>query len=251
MREVSSNSLAPSQTILFRKKIIGINQWTGKRDSTKVIKEAYERVKVFLLPVGHILAFNLIEDTLHNVIQFHPESIIQNLPRCRRDMTYVLTVEKMEDYLTGTLPPLAESEAKTCKHQAACQTIRKKLANFLQSFTIRINKMRKRNDRLSARKTLMVILETEEEIKNTITDLQVLGPLMGEMTHPEKSESGIMNRKALFRQETISYPKIYALFGGTFTGLEKAVQEIWKSINMINNQSSHFYHLKTGRYLID
>lgn len=251
MREVSSNSLAPSQTILFRKKIIGINQWTGKRDSARVIREAYERVKVFLLPVGHILAFNLIEDTLHVVIQFHPESIIQNLPRCRRDMAYVLTVERMEEYLKGSLPPLAESEAKTCKHQAACQTIRKKLANFLQSFTIRINKMRRRNDRLSARKTLMVSLETEEEIRNTIAELQVLGPLMGEKIPPEKSESGIMNRNASFRQETISYKKIYALFGGTFIGLAMAVRQIWDILKLKNKQSSPFSHLRTGRYLID
>lgn len=251
MREVSSNFLAPSQTILFRKKIIGINQWTGKKDSQIIIREAYERVKVFLLPVGEILAFNLVEDTLHIVIQFHPESIIQNLPRYRRDMAYVLTVERMEDYLNGSLPPLAESEIKTCKHQAACKTIRKKLANFLQSFTIRINKMRRRNDRLSARKTLMVNLETEEEIRNTITELQVLGSLMGEKTPPEKSESGIMNRQAPFRQETISYRKIFTLFGGTFIGLEIAVRQIWDKIKTRGEQNSPFWHLRTGRYLID
>lgn len=228
-----TNHLECGKTYIFSKRIIEKNRWTSSYRKVRMVEAAFERLNHFILPIAEVLSFVMVGNRLTIVLKVHPEEIIRQLPRQKKHMTYRLTTQHLNDYLTGKLGSPAGKGAATCEDIPVHVTIRKKLANFLQSFTILYNRLSNRSDRLSARKTDIIHLENEAEIRNAIVESQLAPVVQKEANKPDVGDGNILNPKIRIKQEAIHYSGIANLFWGKYKNFE---QEVFRLFDLVQKQ---------------
>lgn len=234
-----TNHLECGKTYIFSKRIVERNRWTSSYSKVRMVDAAFERLNHFILPIAEVLSFVMVGNRLTIILKIHPEEIIRQLPRQKKHMTFRLTTHQLTDYLSGKFGSPAEKGAATCKDIPVHLTIRKKLANYLQSFTILYNRLSKRSDRLSARKTEIVELENEAEIRNAIAQSQLAPIIQKEANNPKSGDGNILKPNTRIKQEAIHYQGIVKLFWGKFKYFE---QEVFRLFELLKNQ------LRTGNF---
>lgn len=225
-----TKQLECGKTYIFSKRIIEKNRWTSSYRRNRMIKAAYERLNHFILPIAEVLSFVLVGNRLTIVLKVHPEEIIRQLPRQKKHMTYRLTTDHLCDYLSGKLGSPAEKGAATCSDIPVHVTVRKKLANFLQSFTILYNRLSHRSDRLSARKTDIVQLESESEIRNAIAQSQLAPVIQKESKNPVAGDQNILAPITRIKEEAIHYSGIATIFWGHYKHFEEEVFRLFDQL---------------------
>lgn len=126
--------MRPERSYLIRKKIIGINELDTDSDSWQ--KERFQKnLNRFILPFAELLSFSFTKGEVLMVIRTHPEEIIRKLPKYVEDQRYELKAWDLPKYLAGELGPIHNSK-HNCAELDPGWVIRKKVSNFLHSFTI-------------------------------------------------------------------------------------------------------------------
>lgn len=162
--------MRPERTYLIRKKIIGINQLDTEPDGWQ--NERFQRnLNRFILPFAELLSFSFTKGELLMVIHTHPEEIIRKLPKFVEDQKYELKASDLPKYLAGEMKPIHNSK-HNCSELEPGWVIRKKVSNFLHSFTIFFNRANDRPDRLFCRKTWIEELETGDKIREKIVEVE-------------------------------------------------------------------------------
>lgn len=221
--------MRPERIYLLRKKIIGANQLNTDADGWE--KERFqENLNRFILPFAELLSFSFTKEEVLMVIRIHPEEIIRKLPKYVEDQKYQLLASDLPKYLSGELGPIHNSK-HNCENLDPCWVIRKKVSNFLHSFTIFFNRLYARLDRLFRRKTWIEELDSEELIRRKIVEVETEPIRQGDERKPE--ECGNTLAEILNGDMTrVSIPSLKKLFGNKFTQLKK---KIWIEINRIQS----------------
>lgn len=154
--------MRPERTYLIRKKIISVNQLNTEPEGWQ--NDRFQKnLNRFILPFAKLLSFSFTQAELLIVIHTHPEEIIRKLPKYVDDQKYELTPSDLPKYLAGELGPIHNSK-HNCSELDPGWVIRKKLSNFLHSFTIFFNQESGRPDRLFSRNTSIEELDTEGKL---------------------------------------------------------------------------------------
>lgn len=243
--------LAPEKTYLIIKEVIGINTWFGSKSKTLASKQASQNLKKFFLPIGEVLSFELIKDRMIFQIKFHSAEIIAALPRQVKHQEYILEADMLADYLAGKLKPMAMEGKPTCASEKSSTILRKKIANFLQSFTIWFNKEFHRKDRLSGRKTEMYLLESEDEIRNSMINMKVVQYLAGDKRNPKKCGSNFMKKKDKEFNNSICFYKVAELFSGNLENFHLKVIIIFEKIRQVLASGGNFKDMSIKQFLFE
>lgn len=225
--------LSPEKTYLIIKEIIGINTWYKSKSKTLAINQASLNLKRFFLPIGEVLSFELIKDRMIFEVKFHSAGILAALPRQIKHQEYILEADMLPDYLAGKLNPIAMEGMPTYKGEKSSIILRKKIANFLQSFTIWFNKEFHRKDRLSARKTEMYLLESDEEICKAMINMKVVPYFLSEKLNSRISKTTGINKDTKELKNSICYYRIAELFNGNIENFHIQVRNVFEKFKQI------------------
>jgi hypothetical protein len=227
--------MLPEHVYLIRKKIISVNQLVSQ---SKGWEEDRLRVNLnrFILPIAELLAFSFTQNEILLVMRIHPEKIIRNLPKFVEDQKYFLTAGLLPDYLSGNLG-LIHNSTHNCSELDSSWVIRKKISNFLHSFTIFYNRKNKRQDRLFARKTHIEELTTDEEIRQSIVKVEIEPVIQGDKRDPE--DCGNSLRETLRGElNRIFIPSLQNLFGNDLRELLEKIASELKDFKLIPSRGS-------------
>jgi hypothetical protein len=245
---VEKSVLNPGGTYLFTKEILGINVWFPQNKMKWAIETGRKNLAIFLLPVGNVLAFTIVKSKLLLVIEFHQKEVLENVPKECKDQSYLLTADDLEKYIAGELPPLAENDSKTYKGENLSLALRKRFANFLQSFSIKYNRHYKRKDRLSARYTGIFELENSEDIKKTIAEIQNTPLLFDDARDLKICSTNTYQIEDREIQKFISYRKVIDLFEGSIKVFQEAVKEVRKRLQNNTKEYAYLQEVPPGAY---
>lgn len=243
--------LSPEKTYLIIKEVIGINTWFGSKSKTWASKQANLNLKRFFLPIGEILSFELIEDRMIFQIKFHSAEILEALPRQVKHQEYTLEADVLTDYLAGKLNPIAMEGKPTYKGEKCSIILRKKIANFLQSFTIWFNRKFRRKDRLSARKTEIYLLESEDEIRNSMINMKVVQYYSREKRNPKKCKTTFVKKTNREFNNSICYYRVAELFSGNLENFHLKVRNIFEKIMQILASGGNYKEQSIKEFLFE
>lgn len=234
----AKQEMRPERIYLIRKKIIGVNELDTKSDSWQ--KERFQKnLNRFILPFAELLSFSFTNEEVLMVIRTHPEEIIRKLPKYVEDQKYELTASDLPLYLSGELGSIHNSK-HNCAELDPCWVIRKKVSNFLHSFTIFFNRKNDRPDRLFRRKTWIEELDTDELVARKVVEVETEPIRQGDEREPE--ECGNTLKETLQGEmKRVSIPRLRALFGSDLSMLRARVLsevKILKEILDIRKTSS-------------
>ena len=224
-----AEKLEPEKMYFIRKHVIPWNEVTATGISNEIMRRNINR---FILTFAELIHFGLTETEVLLVIKMHPEEVIRKLPRKVRHQRYVLEVEDLEDYLAGKMPPLhtLKDENKTCMHLDPCWVLRKKVSNFLHSFTKIFNHKCGHWDRMFVRYTGIWEVENVEEVRKCIEEVSIAHTLMGDRTSPEKYVACTLRDLAQGGSRHIDATRISAILGESISSLVARVLCVWKKL---------------------
>lgn len=230
--------MRPERIYLIRKKIIGINELNT--DSIGWQNERFQRnLNRFILPFAELLSFSFTKGEVLMVIQTHPEEIIRKLPKYVEDQKYELKASDLPKYLSGELGPIHNSK-HNCSELDPSWVIRKKVSNFLHSFTIYFNRANSRPDRLFCRKTWIEELGSNKETIQKVVEVESEPIRQGDNRNPEEccNTLGEIMKGEMTR---VSIHRLKMIFGGDILHLKaRVLSEIEKLRKSQNNCFSPF-----------
>ncbi len=246
---VEQKLLSPGETYLLTKEILSINVWFPNNQQKWAIETGRRNLAIFLLPVGRILNFTIVKSKIHVLIQFHNKEVLEKVPRECKDQVYVLTSDEQDKYVAGELAPIAKEGSKTYLGDNLNIALRKRFANFLQSFTIQYNQHYGRKDRLSARYTGIFHLETDEAIRKVLTEVQNTPLIFDDKRDLENCNTNCYNIEDREVQRVISYQKIIDLFGGNLGTFQEAVKAVRMQLKVLQSDYKYLRKIAPGNYL--
>jgi hypothetical protein len=245
---IEQKNLKPGSTYLFTKEILGINIWFPNNQRQWAVSTGRKNLGIFLLPIGKVLGFTIVKNKLLIVIEFHSREVLEKVPRASKDQAYLLTAHDQDRYISGELPPIALEESPTYEGENLSVALRKRLANFLQSFTIQYNRHYGRKDRLSARYSGIFELEGEEDIKKVLTELQNTPLIHEDRRSLEACNTNTFDLEDKEIRKVISYRKVMELFGGTIKAFQDAARQVRKRLEEICGNFRYLQEVAPGCY---
>lgn len=171
------------------------------------------------------------------LIHTHPEDVIRKLPKFVEDQKYELQASDLPQYLSGELGPIHNSK-HNCADLDPGWVIRKKVSNFLHSFTIFFNRENGRPDRLFCRKTWIEELKTEKKIIQKVVEVETEPIRQGDSRNPEECCNTLA--EILKGEMTrVSISRLIALFKGNLKMLSVKVRNEIAKIRKSQNLSAH------------
>jgi hypothetical protein len=244
-----TKTLKPGASYLFTKEILGINVWFPRNQIKWTIQSGLRILGIILLPVGDVLAFTMVNNKLMILIRFYSEEVLEKVPRQSKHQAYELTSKDQAKYLSGELPPIAQKNALTYLGYDFGKILRKRVASFLQSLTIQYNRQYKRKDRLSARYTGIFELETEEEIKRVLAEMQNAPLVHSDKRTLEECNTNSFHLEDPMVSRVISYQQVKELFGGSLHAFQEAAREVRKKLMGMKQAFQYLTQVPPGRYL--
>lgn len=228
------NELTPGKTYKISKTILDINLYFPVRRGTGFSFElGKQMMSRFIVPMGTVYGFGMISKKIMMVVKFHPESILQNLPKQVRNMEYFPSPKQEECYLEGKLGPVCEEGYPDNKDKAGTYILKKGVARGLQSFAINYNRKYKRKDRLSSRPLEYYELESEEEVQEAIAEIDNAHIRNGANIRPDKCRTNCFRETLQEISECISISAVKKLFGGNLnTYAEKVLLYYYQKIKV-------------------
>lgn len=246
---IEQKILNPGGTYLFTKEILGINNWFPYNQKKWAIETARKNLAVFLLPVGRILAFSIVKNKLLILVKFHEGDVLEKVPKESKNQSYLLSSKDLDEYVSGKLPPIATRDSETYAGTNLSESLRKRFANFLQSFSIQYNNQYDRKDRLSARYTGIFELTESTEIKKVITEIQNT-PLI----HDDKRELENCNTNSYHLedpeiQKVISYKCVLEFFESNIEVFRSEVRAVRKRLKALVPEYKYLQQIPPGGYI--
>jgi hypothetical protein len=204
--------LEANGTYRVSKQILANNQHHTLTEVEWITKELTRSLRRILLPVGDILAFSVTENRIEYVVQFYSEEIIRRTPRKVKHLTQILSASERDDYLNGRLPDICQKNKPRCEDTSVDSILKKKCANFLQSYSRLYNRKFNRVDRLSGRLCQFQKLEDDQAIQNAIQLVQNAPKIAGEYMDLSICSTSSCNESAVSFQTCINFERVRELF---------------------------------------
>jgi hypothetical protein len=240
--------LEPNKTYLFTKEILATNQMFPGNRRKWSIETGRENLCRFLLPIGHVLNFTIVQNKLLMVITIHPPDVLKKVPRLVKDQSYTLEANTLDQYVNGKLQELAQKQRPTYEQDDLSKAIRKRFANFLQSFSIRYNRQYNRKDRLSARPTGIFEVQTEDDLRQLLSEIQNTPLIHGDKRDLNNCETNSYHLERKEVQKVISWKKVIDLFQGKLSVFQNAVRNIRAKLIRRANEFEYLKDIPPGWY---
>jgi hypothetical protein len=246
---IEHNELKPGGTYLFTKEILDNNVWFPQNRKRWILETYRKNLRVFILPVGKVLGYSIVKNKLMVVIEFHSKSVMEKVPRQCKDQVYELYSDDIDSYRAGKMPPIAEPDTLTYKGKDMCGAMRKRVANSLQSLTIRYNRHFGRKDRLSARFTGIFELETEEDIRNVLAEIQNAPLIHSDRRDLKRCDTNSFHLEDASIRQVVSTQRVLDLFGGSLIAFQEAARSVRKKLLEKERSFKILSQIPPGRYL--
>jgi hypothetical protein len=245
-----TKELQPEKTYLFTKEILGINEWFPRKRKAWTIKTFRKKIRLFVLPIGKVFGYAIVRNKLMIIVKFHPPEVTERVPRQCKNQVYELNSNNLEKYLSGELPPIARPGSLTYagKDLSACN--RKRMANMLQSQTIDYNEKFDRKDRLSARYTGIFELETEDELRSVLEEIQNAPLIHSDDEGLNECRINSFHLEDPMVKEVICFQSVLALYGGRVEAFQEAVREVRRKLKGMKHVYRYLEGVPPGRYLL-
>ena len=198
--------LEANATYQISKQIIANNQHHTLSEVEWITKELTRNLQRILLPVGDILAFAITGNRIEYVVRFYSEDIIRKTPRKVKHLNRILRVSERKEYLNGM--EICQKDKPNCQGISIDSILKKKCANFLQSYGRLYNRKFKREDRLSRRLCHFQKLETKLAIREAIQLVQNAPREDGEYNDLSVCYTSSINESSAEFQACINYPMV-------------------------------------------
>jgi len=219
-----TNILQASKTYLIRKEVM---KNTSLYFSTKDRDVMVYDLQRFILPIGHVLAFSFTPRGLAMVVQFHSEEVLRRLPRKVCDQKFLLNASNLDTYLTNADNGFHNTEFN-CSEQKAEDILKKKVSNFLHALAIAYNFAYLRKDRLSHRKLDYTLLESVDEIRQSVARVVSFPVEHGECKYPEKSRYSSIQDTFATRSDVLSLSLLHEIFDSGMESLRELLPKFKK-----------------------
>lgn len=241
--------LEPEKTYLFTKEIIATNQMFPGNKRKWAIEMGRENLSRFLLPIGHIMSFTVVRNKLLFVIKIHPEEVLRKVPKFVKDQAFRLEVKTLDQYIRGELQNIALPQTQTYELTDLAVAIRKRFANFLQSFTIRYNKQYNRRDRLSARPTGIYEIQGDEDLKQILLEIQNTPLIHGDNRDLDKCETNSFHLDRKDVRKVVSWQRVVDLFNGEMQNFQSEVKSTRSKLMRMLKNFEYLREVPPGWYL--
>jgi hypothetical protein len=212
-------NLEANATYRVSKQIIPNNQHLTLTEVEWITQELTRNLRRILLPVGDVLAFSVTRNRIEYVIRFYSEEIIRKTPREVRHLSQILSVSEREEYLNGM--EICKQDKPNCQGISVHSILKKKCANFLQSYGRLYNRKFNRTDRLSGRLCNFQKLETNLTIQNAIQLVQNAPKEAGEYIDLRICSTSSVNESSAVFQTCINYPMVREILLGEIPKVRK------------------------------
>jgi hypothetical protein len=245
---IERRRLIPGKTYLVTKEILSNNEMFPGNRRKWTIETGRETIGRFLLPIGHILSFTMVQNMFLIVIRIHNEQIIKKVPRMVKHQAYRLEAPKLDQYTEGQLEDIALPNSPTYEHEDLCKAVRKRFGNGFQSFSIRYNRQFNRKDRLSARPTGIYEVQGEEDLKQLLLEIQNTPLVHGDKSDLEHcaTNSYRLDRKDV--QKLISWQRVIDLVRGGMNAFKKEVKIVREKLLKLMEEFRYLQEIPPGWY---
>jgi hypothetical protein len=247
---IESKRLEPEKTYLLTKEILSNNQMFPCNRIKWTVETGRETIGRFLLPIGHILNFTMVQNKFLIVIKIHSENVIKKVPRMVKNQAYRLEAKSLNQYTQGELEDIALPGSPTYENRDLCKSIRKRFGNGFQSFSIKYNRRFNRKDRLSARPTGIYEIQGEEDLKQLLLEIQNSPLVHGDKSDLEYCETNSyhIDRKEI--QKVISWQRVIELFRGDINTFKMEVRIVRKKLFKLIKVFSYLQEIPPGWYFV-
>lgn len=228
------NELTPGKTYKISKTILDNNLYFPAKWGTDFSFDlGKDMISRFIVPMGSVYGFGMISRKIMMVVKFHPESILQNLPRQVKNMEFFVLPEQEEEYLSGRLGTICEEGFPDYKDVPGTYILKKGVAKGLQSFAIHYNRNYLRKDRLSSRPLEYYELESDEEVQEAIAEIDNAHLVNNKPIRPDKCKTSCF-RETLQEIGNCIYVKgVKKLFGGNLKAYAEKVLHYYSKVTKI------------------
>lgn len=246
---VEQKILTPGETYLFTKEILSINVWFPKNQRKWAVETGRKNLAIFLLPIGQVLGFTIVKNKIFILITLHPKEVLLKVPKERKNQSYILTSGDLDRYVAGELPPIASQDSDTYEGENLSVSIRKRFANFLQSFSLQYNRHYGRTDRLSARYTGIFKLNNDDEIRKVLAEMQNAPFIHEDKRDLSECYTNSYHLEDAEIRKVISYEKVIVLFGGKIKLFQEYAKAIRLKLKQLEGAFEYLRKIPPGMYL--